>query len=89
MEDVQNSYDHRNIPIQKVGIRGVFFTDAGNAFDRRDDYIDKLGQFRYSWGFGVRWFSPIGPLRFEWGFPYAPQPGEDSFVFDFSIGNAF
>ena len=22
-----------------------------------------------SWGFGLRWFSPIGPLRFEWGFP--------------------
>ena len=22
-----------------------------------------------SWGFGFRWFSPIGPLRFEWGIP--------------------
>ena len=23
-----------------------------------------------SWGFGFRWFSPIGPLRFEWGIPF-------------------
>ena len=27
-------------------------------------------------GFGIRWFSPIGPLRFEWGFPFARKPGE-------------
>ena len=24
----------------------------------------------YSFGFGFRWFSPIGPLRFEWGIPH-------------------
>ena len=27
-------------------------------------------------GFGIRWFSPLGPLRFEWGFPLAPLPYE-------------
>jgi len=26
-----------------------------------------LNSLRSSWGFGLRWFSPIGPLRFEWG----------------------
>jgi len=74
---------------QKLQIRGVFFVDGGNAFDKRDEYIDKLEQFRFAWGFGVRWFSPIGPLRFEWGFPFQPREGEDSSVFDFSIGNFF
>jgi outer membrane protein insertion porin family len=74
---------------QKVGIRGVFFTDAGNAFDRRDPIGTKIDQLRYSWGFGIRWISPIGPLRFEWGFPFSPQAGEESSVFDFSIGNFF
>lgn len=74
---------------QKVGIRGVFFLDGGNAFDRRDDYIEKFDQLRYSWGFGIRWISPIGPLRFEWGFPFSPREGEESSVFDFSIGNFF
>jgi len=45
------------------------------------------GGLRASWGLGFRWFSPIGPLRFEWGFPYNPQPGEDSRLFEFTIGN--
>ncbi|MCB9536302.1 MAG: outer membrane protein assembly factor BamA [Myxococcales bacterium] len=74
---------------QRVGIRGVLFLDGGNAFDRRDDVTDKFSELRYSWGFGIRWFSPIGPLRFEWGFPFAPREDEESSVFDFSIGNFF
>ncbi|MEE2755936.1 MAG: outer membrane protein assembly factor BamA [Myxococcota bacterium] len=74
---------------QKVGIRGVFFMDAGNAFEYTDPWNDKIDAMRYSWGFGIRWFSPIGPLRFEWGFPFEPQAGEESSVFDFSIGNFF
>ena len=34
-----------------------------------------LSAFRASWGFGFRWFSPIGPLRFEWGIPFRTLPG--------------
>ena len=47
-------------------------------------------------GFGVRWFSPIGPLRFEWGFPLDrrqnPATGEyedEAVDFQFTIGNFF
>jgi len=46
-----------------------------------------LDTLRASWGFGFRWFSPIGPLRFEWGFPYKPLPGEEPYIFEFTIGN--
>ncbi len=74
---------------QKVGIRGVVFTDGGNAFDREDPLAAKLDALRFSWGFGIRWFSPIGPLRFEWGFPFEPNSDEESSVFEFSIGNFF
>jgi len=54
-----------------------------------------ISGLRKSVGFGFRWFSPIGPLRFEWGIPLDPQPatsnraGEDSLVFEFTIGNFF
>ncbi|MCA9665404.1 MAG: outer membrane protein assembly factor BamA [Myxococcales bacterium] len=71
----------------KVGIRGVVFTDAGNAFD--DNESISISGLRHSWGFGFRWFSPIGPLRFEWGLPFSPNPGEDPIVFEFTIGNFF
>lgn len=81
-------------------LRGVFFADAGNAFgedqpftlrpdllaDDGEAYADAL---RTAVGLGVRWFSPIGPLRFEWGFPLQRLPGERNMVFDFSITNAF
>ena len=75
--------------IQKVNIRGVLFIDGGNAFERQNTYGSKIDDMRFSWGFGVRWFSPIGPLRFEWGFPFSPKAGEEGSVFDFSIGNFF
>lgn len=92
--------------IDKVGIRGVVFSDVGNAFNLEGQYcrlrppdahpsqdpcsvVSPLGSFRSSWGFGFRWFSPIGPLRFEWGFPVGPLPGERPMVFEFTIGNFF
>lgn len=48
-----------------------------------------LDAYRASWGFGFRWFSPIGPLRFEWGIPFRTLPGERNIVFEFTIGNFF
>lgn len=74
---------------QEIGIRGVGFIDAGNAFNRQESYAEKLDQFRFAWGLGVRWFSPIGPLRFEWGYPFDPRSNEQESVFEFSIGNFF
>lgn len=40
------------------------FTDAGNAFDDPGNFDPKVGS-----GFGVRWTSPVGPLRLDlaWG----------------------
>jgi outer membrane protein insertion porin family len=87
--------------IQQAGIRGVFFFDAGNTYDEKsfffkDPYYDFPLGMLYSWGFGFRWFSPMGPLRFEWGFPLTrrTQPGtniyiDDTFKFEFTIGSTF
>ena len=45
---------------------------------------------RTSWGFGVRWISPLGPLRFEWGLPFMRIPGREQDIdFQFTIGNFF
>ncbi len=53
------------------------------------DFPGDLSKLRTSWGFGLRWFSPLGPLRFEWGFPFVPLPYEESNRFEFTIGNFF
>jgi len=67
-------------------IKGVLFYDMGNTFPE-DNY--DFTNLRKSAGFGFRWFSPLGPLRFEWGIPLDKKPGEDSVLFDFSIGAPF
>lgn len=86
--------------LEKIGIRGVLFFDAGNAFGRNANFFeipkgDALASMNlplgllYSIGFGVRWFSPIGPLRFEWGIPLTRRPGDQPIQFEFTIGNSF
>ncbi len=72
--------------VKEAGIRGVAFYDVGAA---EDDLVDTF--FREDVGFGVRWFSPIGPLRFEWGFPLQrfPEFNEDASEFHFAIGAPF
>ncbi len=76
--------------IRAAGISTVLFFDAGNAFGDPwgDGYINPM-DLRFSYGAGVRWFSPMGPLRFEWGFPINKRPDERASVFDFSIGSLF
>jgi outer membrane protein insertion porin family len=90
--------------IDAVQIRGVVFTDLGNAWNLEDLYCHAAPaspfavtnpcftspfNVRTSWGFGIRWFSPLGPLRFEWGFPFSPLPYESGSDFEFTIGNFF
>ncbi|WP_413288009.1 outer membrane protein assembly factor BamA [Bdellovibrio sp. HCB337] len=72
--------------INEAKIMGVVFYDVGQA---EDHLIDD--RFFSDVGFGIRWFSPIGPLRFEWGFPLNRDPvyHKDSMIFDFSIGTPF
>jgi outer membrane protein insertion porin family len=76
--------------VKSAGISAVVFFDAGNAFgDPWGEGNVSLAGLRFSYGAGLRWFSPIGPLRFELGFPINPRADEEKSVFDFSIGSFF
>lgn len=85
-----NNFELESPIVKAASISLVAFFDAGNTFGDPwgNGGIDPLG-LRCSYGLGVRWFSPIGPLRFEWGFPIAPYEDERKSVFDFTIGSAF
>jgi len=85
-----NNFEFEVQLIPDAGISAVAFFDAGNAFG--DPYGGdpmSIRGMRFGYGFGIRWFSPIGPLRFELGFPVNPYPDERKSVFDFSIGSFF
>ncbi len=83
--------------VAQMGIRAVTFFDMGNAFPPGSWHDPAVSWSLYkSWGFGLRWQSPIGPLRFEWGFPLNRRrdPVTGLFIdnpsdFQFTIGNFF
>jgi outer membrane protein insertion porin family len=82
--------------LESAGLRGVAFYDAGNVFGDNESFFKSsqrggdlpLGLF-HSVGLGLRWFSPLGPLRFEVGFPLTRRTTDDAYLFEFTIGNFF
>ncbi|NIO17337.1 MAG: outer membrane protein assembly factor BamA [Deltaproteobacteria bacterium] len=73
---------------EEIGLKLILFFDAGNAF-RQDDWPSSLSDLRYGAGFGLRWYSPMGPLRLEWGFNLDREDDEASRVVEFTIGTNF
>lgn len=69
--------------INSAGLRGVVFYDIGNAFD--DNQKIESGLMRKAYGYGIRWSSPMGPIRLEFGYPVNPEPGE-GMVTQFAFG---
>jgi outer membrane protein insertion porin family len=72
--------------IREAGLKAVVFADVGNVFD---GFWGGEFRLRSDVGFGVRWFSPIGPLRFEFGYPVPRKGDEKNSVFNFFIGTPF
>ncbi|MDD5285579.1 MAG: outer membrane protein assembly factor BamA [Desulfuromonadaceae bacterium] len=74
--------------LQEVGIKGVVFFDYGNSFTDNNSLTKNI---LMSYGGGIRWASPMGPLRLEYGIPINPRGTIDSKSgrFEFSIGTLF
>ncbi len=70
--------------IKDAGMKGVLFYDAGNAWNG-GYYVDDL---RMTCGAGIRWYSPIGPLRLEYGYVLDRKGLNDESTgrFEFTIG---
>lgn len=68
---------------REAGLKWVLFFDAGHAGDYNDIKLYK------DYGFGFRWFSPIGVLRFEFGYPIGEEGKDAGSQFHFDIGQLF
>jgi len=74
--------------VPEAKIKWLFFYDLGRAFD--DSEAIHLSELRQGVGFGIRWISPVGPLRLEVGKNIRPKPGESKALLpEFSIGTLF
>ena len=70
-----------------AGFKGVVFYDFGQAFD--DDQNIDFADLRHAVGYGIRWSSPLGPIRLEFGYPLDKETGDSSFVTLFAFGAPF
>ncbi|MBC7952764.1 MAG: outer membrane protein assembly factor [Rhodospirillaceae bacterium] len=66
----------------------VPFVEAGNAYETR--LPRPMETLRWGAGLGVRYFTPIGPVRADVAVPINPRPGmDDSYQIYLSLGQAF
>ncbi len=68
-------------------IGGVVFVDAGSV--SQEMFPDFEDGAQVGVGFGVRYFSPAGPIRLDIAFPLDRRPIDDAWQLYFSIGQAF
>lgn len=71
--------------VSELKLKGVVFFDAGNSYDLDEPF----GKLRYTSGVGIRWISPMGPIRIEWGYNFDKRPGEQSSKVEFTFGSFF
>ena len=65
-------------------LRMFTFVDGGNAFGENINLV-----LRYSYGLGISWISPLGPLKFSYGIPIKSQPTDNIQRLQFQVGTAF
>ncbi len=70
-----------------ASVGGALFTDIGNVFA---DSTIQLNNLRYGVGAGIRYLSPVGPLRFDIGYKLHREPQyEKPFAYFITLGYAF
>jgi outer membrane protein insertion porin family len=67
--------------------KGVLFYDRGNAWGEGDRF--SLSDMRQGVGVGLRFFSPLGPIRLEYGWKIDRRRDESKGEFHFSVGAFF
>jgi translocation and assembly module TamA len=64
----------------------LLFFDVGNVWPTLGSFD---WRFSASYGLGLRWSSPIGPLRLDWAVPVNPRPNDPGQTFYLGFGNVF
>jgi len=82
------------VPILRLkNIRGAVFYDTGNVFERPADF--DVTEFTHSVGAGLRYITPIGPIRVDFGLNLNPKQNptravpDRRFAFFFTLGHPF
>lgn len=78
----------------EYGITGILFSDFGTLTDvdfdpaLNPDIVD-VPSVRVSWGTGLSWNSPVGPLSLDFAWPIRQEDFDKTEVFRFRFGTSF
>ena len=76
--------------LPEAGLKGVLFFDMGNAFNDNEGLSFDPRDLRRDVGLGVRWVSPLGPLRLDVGFPVGDRLSDENlYEIQFGVGTLF
>lgn len=80
------------VPLPGTGydrtLRVFTFVDGGNVWGTEGNSVGANG-LRYSYGLGLEWISPIGPLKIDYALPIVRHAGDQYQKFQFQIGTSF
>jgi len=70
---------------REIGLRGAAFIDLGKGADT----WSSLFPLHFTYGVGIRWNSPFGPVHIDIGFNPSPKTGQKNRVIDFTAGAVY
>lgn len=84
---ILNSEARFPIPVMKA-LGGVVFYDGGNVYNHVG-FGNFFGQYSNTVGFGLRYETPVGPIRLDIGRNLSPLPGNKAFQIFVTLGQSF
>lgn len=82
---LMNSFELRFYAGKNIGVVG--FLDGGNVWQKIK--LSDISNFKFTTGIGLRYQTPVGPLRIDYGHKLSRETGESKGELHFSIGHAF
>ena len=70
------------------GLGGAVFYDGGNVY-AHINLPEMVNNYTNTIGFGIRYNTPVGPIRFDIGHNLNPLPGVNATQFYITLGQAF
>ena len=65
------------------------FLDIGNLWGVDDPSLNESSEIRSSFGIGLDWFTPVGPMSFSYAVPLSKSSTDKSEAFRFNLGTTF
>lgn len=84
---IVNSEARFPIPVMK-NLGGVLFYDGGNVYNHVG-FGHFFNQYSNTVGFGLRYETPVGPVRLDIGRNLSPLPGNKAIQVFFTLGQSF